>query len=466
MFFPEGLCQVGSKGNVGPMTAYYTMQYRDMALGAGAPWNSFEYQHTNNTLDQGGFTTQFALPYAMRPEVRMRKNLPFGENIEFHDNIQWYGLKCLLPAPTSYPGVTCLGLRILISDRLASQTENQVNIVGTRVLPVRMDGVWVAPQATRQLTPACVYVLKTLGYGDADIDLAEFDRLAASAWEPRADQYNKSVDSETTAKDVLNEILSAGFSEVTQDRGVIVPVRDGPRSVPESMYTPQNMTEALTRDINLPGPTDYDGVQVTYVDGRSWTEEVVYCQLPGESTGIKLEKITAEGVTDRNKAYQLGMRRRRAQVYRRDRFSWGTEMDALNARYLQYAVVGDDVPGYGQSALVEGYEAADGGYDLFVTEPLEDVGVGLATIRRQDGSAAGPYEAYKKDDYVLHVAGLDFTPETDWVREPPHVLFGPVQRWSYPVLITDISPEGIESAKVEAMNYDDRVYLDDNSVAP
>lgn len=468
MFFPEGLCWVGQEGNVVTLGAYYTMQWRDSALGDSAPITSIDYQHENNTLDQGGFTTDLVLPYAMRPEVRMRKRLPFGTSLEFHDTIQWYGLRAKLVAPTSYPGVTTIGLKVLVSDRIAAQTESLVHVIGTRILPYRRNGQWQIPAPTREIGPAVAYVAKSLGYTDADLDLIEFDRLGDGVWLQRADHFDKAITEESTAKEVINSMLNAGFAELTIDRGMIRPVRDEPRSTFEHMYTPQNMTQQLSRDISMPSPDDYDGVQVTYTDRVTWAETTVDCQLPGEGAGRKLEKINADGVIDRDKAYQLGMRRRRAQVYRRDTYNWATEMDALNSRYWSYCAVADDVPGYGQSAILMGWTAGNGMVLLESSEPLDWSAGGdyRVALRRPDGTVSGPYVPTRVDDYRLTVPTLDFTPETDWVEEPPHILFGPTQRWVYPVLVTEVDPRGYESATVSGIGYDARVYLSDNEQAP
>lgn len=468
MFFPEGLCWVGQEGNVVTLGAYYTMQWRDAALGESAPITSVDYVHENNTLDQGGFTTDFILPYMMRPQFRFRKRLPFGTSLEFRDTIQWYGLRSKLQAPTSYPGVTTLAVKCLVSDRIAAQTESLVHVIGTRILPYRRGGQWLSKAPTREIGPAAMYVAKTLGYTDADLDLLEFDRLGDNAWLSRADHFDKAITEESTAKEVINSMLNAGFAELTIDRGMIRPVRDEPRSTFEHMYTPQNMTRSLTRDIAMPSPDDYDGVQVTYMDRLTWAETTVDCQLPGEARGRKLEKINADGVIDRDKAYQLGMRRRRAQVYRRDTYSWSTEMDALNSRYWSYCAVADDVPGYGQSAILMSWMEDNGAVLLESSEPLDWSAEGphVVALRRPDGTVSGPYTATRVDDYHLTVPLLDFTPEVDWVEEPPHILFGPVDRWTYRVLVTEVNPNGYDSASVSGIGYDARVYLDDDSPSP
>ena len=83
-------------------------------------------------------------------------------------------------------------------------------------------------------------------------------------------------------------------------------------------------------------------------------------------------------------------------------------------------------------------------------------------MRREDGSSSGPYIATYVDDFHLSISGLDFFPDTSLDREPPHLLFG----IGYKVLITSISPNGTDSASVEAMAYNELVYASDDQTPP
>ncbi|MNZ75115.1 hypothetical protein D3C78_935860 [compost metagenome] len=127
---------------------------------------------------------------------------------------------------------------------------------------------------------------------------------------------------------------------------------------------------------------------------------------------------------------------------------------------MSYCVLADDVPGYGQSALMLSYS----GGIIESSEPLDwsAGGAHVVAVRRPDGTLDGPHAATRIDDYRLQLAALDFVPDTSWSIEPPHILFGPVTRWSYPVLITAISP-GNDVVSVDAVNYDSRVYADDDN---
>lgn len=462
-FFPEGLCLIGSKGQIIQQTVTYEAQWR--AVGSGA-WNSVTFSVTQGTRDQGGVSNQIALPSLLRPEVRVRKVSPLNENTSRMDAIQWYGMKAFLTAPASYPGTTCIGVKVRSSDRISAQTESLVSVIATRILP-NAQGV---EQPTRSLRDFAAYIPRSLGYPDSRTNFPELNRLG-QVWAARGDTFDLAYDFETTAQQALADVFGAGFAELTIDRGQITPVRDEPRTLFEQMYTPQNMVGHLRRTPRfVANPDEYDGVEVTFTNAQTWTEDVVQCRLPGD-LGLRVEKITAPGVTSRNKAYQIGMRRRRVQRYRPDHFEWATEADALvsGSRYLSYCAVADDTSGYPQSALLMAFELLPGGLILLTSsEPLDWSAGGAhgVMLRRPDGSVAGAYTATRIDDYRLTVPALDFVPDVSWEIEPPHLLFGKLSEMCYPVLITSVAPNGLSSAQVEGVGYDGRVYLSDDAIAP
>ena len=460
-FYPEGLCGISREGTIYELPVQYEIQWR--FVGA-VSWNSIVATDINATLDQGGYTKTVNLGSRGRPEFRVRKLGPTA-NLEYRDTVQWYALRCRLTPPAAYPGATTIGVKVRTSDRISSQTEALINLVGTRILP-RRDGS-IGP--TRALADFAAYVPRSLGLSDSRTNFEELYRLGA-VWDARGDTFDMAYDGETTAQQALQDIFGAGFAEITLERGQITPVRDEPRTVYEQMYSPQNMVGYLRRTPKLTAnPDEYDGVDVTFTDATTWTDSTVSCRLPGD-TGLKVEKITAPGVTDRNRAYRIGMRRRRIQRYRPDVFEWQTEADALVSRYLSYCAVADDTSGYPQSALLTGWQADAGRFILTSSEPLDWSAGGPHGIllRRPDGSVAGSFQVARIDDFHLSIGAVGFTPEPGWAdgMDPPHLLFGPLDRICYPVLITSIEPNGFSSAQVQAVGYDSRVYLDDDSVAP
>lgn len=469
IFFPQGLVHVGGKGDLNNLSVTVEMQYRDITL-AGA-WTSFKKTYTQMTLDQLGFTEYMDIPGDIRPEVRMRRIGAKSTSTQDANTVQWYGLRANLPAPTSYAGVTLLALRVKGGNRIASQSESQVSVIATRKLRTRRDGAWTAPEATRDIAAWIGYIAESVGYsvedGDSDIDLDELDRLQA-IWTARGDYYDRTIDTASTVKACMIEALQAGFAELTIDRGLIRPVRDEPRGPDfDHIYNPQVMTKPLKREAEHITEDDFDGVDVEYTDSTTWQVETVECRLPGD-LGLRTEKVKVEGISDETRAWRYGMRRRRMQVYQRKRYSFSTELDALNSGYLDYALLGDTTPGYGQSAMLKGYAQLGGLHMLVSSEPFNWSAGGehWIALRRRDGSASGPYVATRIDDYRLTIPELDFVPVLDSAMDAPVLQFGPKAKFCYPALIKEVNPSGTVSCNVTAVNYDARVYLDDDNFPP
>ena len=461
-FFPGGLTEVkATNGHLITHTVNVELQYRDYAI-AGA-WTSVPNSYTQATLDQIGFTETTTLDYPMRPECRARRIGAKSTNTSIMDTVQWYGLKAKLVAPTSYAGVTTLTLKVIGGDKIASQVESLVSTKWTRKLPEITGGPAVA---NRNISPVIKYIAESVGYTEADIDMAELIRLDA-IWRARGDYFDDSIDSNSTVKDVLEDVLQAGFSELTVDRGLMRPVRDELRTTFEQMYTPQNMTGPMSRDFNAPTQDDFDGVDVEYTDGITWQVETVECRLSGD-LGTRVEKVRLLGITSRTRAWRIGMRVRRTQKYRRKTFKFSTEMDAFNSRYLSFCALADDVPGYAESAILDAYAPSGGGFILVSSEAFDWSAAGghVVAIRRKDGTLSGPYTATRIDNYRMSIPSLDFVPDTSWTVEPPHLLFGNIDRWNYPVLITEVTPSGTSGASVSAVNYDPRIYADDDASPP
>lgn len=474
IFYPSGIVFLDAQGNYRSLTAYQSWEYRDMALGGA--WTVTEIQATDSTLDAQGYTYRINLPYAMRPEVRMKKifvNQGSGDpDKEQNDTMMWKGLKGLMHtmSPTSYPGMTVLTCDIRGGDRISSQSESLINLACTRKLPVLRGGAWQPMEATREISAAVGHIIRNVGYNDTtDIDLAELDRLESTRWTPRNDTYDRIVADSKTVKSNLVDALSVGFSELTIDRGLLVPVRDEPRGPAfDHVYNPHVMLEPLADNFVMPNqPDDFDGVDVEYYDHITRQDETVECRLPGDA-GERVEKIRVEGVGIRYKAWRIGMRRRRSHIYRQRQYSFKTELDALNSAYFDYVALGVSTPGYGQSAEVVGYTAGSP-VTLESSQPLDwsVPGVYKVVVRRLDGSASGPYVATRVDDYTFTIPTLDFVPNLSGnIDTPPIIQFGHESTWAFPALITDVSPSGTRTCNVKAVNYDPRMYLSDDAFPP
>lgn len=465
------LVGIGREGQEYQVSSSHQFEYRDMAVGGG--WTVLTKTMINNSLDSVGYTFREALPYPMRPECRIKRIAPSqGRPEEVKDDSQWYSLFGLLEgqSPTTYPGATTMTVNIRGGDRLSTTAENLVSLECTRKLPVLRGGVWQPMQATREISATIGYIAEDAGYSrDEDLDLLELQRLEDNRWTPRGEYYDKIMLDQDTVKGYMFEALGAGMSELTINRGLITPVRDEVRGASfDHVYNPRVMLKPMKRSFVGGGlPDQFDGVDVEYFDHITLQNETVKCRLPGD-TGVKVKKEKAEGIGDRTRAWRYGMRIRRALLYRTGQYEFETELAGLNSSYLSYAGLGDSTPRYGQNAEVVGF--TQGPPDVIRVESNLDwsePGTYQVVVRRKDGTASGPYVPTRIDDRTFSIPALDFVPAIhDDGAMNPIIQFGHESRWVYPALITEVKPKGTATCSLSAVNYDPRVFADDDNFPP
>lgn len=471
------LIGIGREGQEYTIGSSHVFEYRDMAV-AGA-WTTLTKTVSNRSMDAVGYTFREVLPYPMRPECRIRRLPPqgsSGRDDEAKDDSQWYSLygRMASQSPVTYPGMTMLTCDIRGGDRLSTRAENLVNLECTRKLPVLRGGVWQPMQPTREISAAIGYICRDIGYSDTeDLDIATLERLESTRWTPRGEYYDRIIMDQGTVKEFLIEALKPGMAELTIDRGVITAVRDEARGETfDHVYNPRVMLAPLTRSFTGPElPDQFDGVDIEYYDHTTKQDETVKCRLqisPGVyEPGVKVKKERLEGVGDKTRAWRYGMRLRRSFLYRQGEFEFETELAGLNSSYFSYTGLGDSTPNYGQNAEIVDYIAGSP-YRLKASVALDwsQSGTHKVLVRRRDGTASGPYTATRIDDYWFSIPSLDFEPLIHSAMLPPIIQFGHESRWIYPALITEVNPKGTRSCGMKAVNYDVRMYADDDNFPP
>lgn len=455
--FPRGLAKSADDASLKELYRSAELQWREIGQEFWQ-WQTLEV--TDATRDQLGFVIGVNLPHAMAVECRLRRLQPEDSDIKIIDEMQWTNLSSRLDvSPDHYDDMTVLAVTIIGTDAIAAQSENRITCVATSIMKT-MEG---PVQPTRAIADFLRNAANQVGISDDEIDMDELQRLHET-WVARGDTFDFNHDGDDTVKAVLQRNLQAGFAELTWDE-VLVPVRDEPRNQLEQMYSPQNMRAdaLLTKQIRTVRPDDFDAVDVEYQSALTDTKETVRCRV-GTAPPQRVETITVEGVTDELRAWRHGMRRLMRHLHIRKFYGWGTPTDALNSRLGSYCPVVGPIPSRAQSALIEQVVASSEGINLLSSEPLNWGGIEQHVIywRKPNGEAAGPYDATRgEDDYhVIAAMGSDPVPEVDPTKEPPHLLFGLVER----VIVKSISPSGMSAVSVEAEGYDERLYQYDDAV--
>lgn len=454
IFFPNGLISYNKKGKVRGRSVDGQIQWRELGT---AEWQSVPYYFSEATPDQIGFTIRVNLPRPMRVEVRVGASRAPSTDSRKIDKHQWAGLRSrIVGAPTSYPGITLMHVRMRTGDKLSGQVENKISVRPVRMLPSLYDPKVMEP--TRDIAPFFVYMMESVGYGRELIDMDHI-RALHNIWHARGDTFDLSVNTTSTLKTVAGYCLQAGFSELTIRRGLISAARDAYRAgMPPRVYSPQELVSPLIETTETIMPDDIDGVDIEYKDRITGRMMTVSYRLPGDR-GLRVERITAPGVTGRTQAWRLAARRRRMAAYRRTVYKGTTELAAMNSHYMDYVGLQDGIPEWGQSAFVVDHD----GLTLTLSETVLPVDDGpVVMIRRPDGTASPPIPVTINGRTVT----LAFMPPDVTVTNDPNhptvVYIGSRTRIVHKALIVSVRPTGDNRVEFEAVNMDNRVYLEDD----
>ena len=454
--FPNGICGYNKKGKKQNREVRWEIQYR--VYGSGSGWSSVTGTYTQQNVNGLGFTERIVLGSSGLVEVRCRRTNEQGQD-NARDNMYWQALRGrLLNRPTRYAGVTTMGVTVETGGKLAAQSDRRVNVVATRIYDSGTE---------RTISAALYHIGNSLGL---EMDTDAINELESTYWTPESEFFDFETSDSISALEVLQKIANAGKSYFLLSDGLASVAREGVKPW-TGVISPQEMTEDLQTAFVAPSADDYDGVDVTYINGTTWAEETVQCRTSDNPTPMKIEAYTLDGVLNRDHAYQIGMRRLMKYRQQRLTFTTTTELDALCYNVGDRVVLTDDIPGsMTVSALVEGVDISEGVATFTVTEPLDwSFPNPRAVLRYQDGTASGLMVATRVGDYQLSVHTLEaFNTITmnDPAIEPPRLIFCDSSRVGYAGIISEIAPQPDGTCQVTAKEYRDSFYQFDNAIYP
>lgn len=460
IYFPQGLARYKSSGSRRAAQRSVVFEWRD-ALDPGSEWQQIEHTYYESTEDAIGFTHGLAVPAGTQPMGRWRRVEGKGGN-RVRDEIYVFGARSRLASPTSYADVTLMTVSSLGGARMAAQSNRMVSLVATRTYD---DG------QPRSIKGAFLRVTDSLGIPRSRVDVAQLDALETASWQPRGELYDFAHEKQMSAREALQQICAAGMGHQTYSGSLISAMREGVQPV-RGLITPHELTSELVSTFQSPSPDDFSGVDVTYRNGSTFTEETIECRLPG-LMATKVDKVTLDGVTDPDRAWRIGMRMLRKHQGQRWHYAGDTELDAQVHEYLDHVLLADDLPHTTISALIVNAEPDDdeGVVWLEVGEPLDwEVNEPRAVIRRHDGTATAlftPVRGLTEYHLAVPAAVIDFELLTDDPHiEQARLLFGPSERVGYPAMMSMIKPGSDGTTSFEAEQYNPDYYADDDNYAP
>ncbi|STS86372.1 putative kinase [Klebsiella variicola] len=216
--------------------------------------------------------------------------------------------------------------------KLAAQSDRRVNVVATRAYD---------SGTARTISGALLHVGNSLGL---EMDVDTINALESAYWTPRGENFDFATGDSISALEMLQMIANAGKSRFLLSDGLATVNREGIKPW-TGVITPHEMVEELQSGFTVPSDDDFDGVDVTYINGVTWAEETVKCRTPDNPTPVKIENYKLDGVLNQDHAYQIGMRRLMKYLQQRVTFQTTTELDALCYNTGDRIVLTDDIPG-------------------------------------------------------------------------------------------------------------------------
>lgn len=463
--FPSGLIWYTSKGNKRTFTVSVRVGYR--VYGSGAPWTVRTHTYTGYSEDAVGFTERITLGAPGQVEVRVRRVTERGGN-SARDACYWQGLRARLSQrPTRYDDLTTIGLTVTTGTKLAAQTDRRFNVEATRLYD---------QGAARSISGAMIHVMRSLGLPADQIDTDTLQHLEDTYWTPRGEFFDFSAEkSGTSALDMLQMAAQAGMGYFLLIDSMCSAGREGVKGW-RGGISPQRQLEPLSTSFISPGPDDYDGVDVTYIDEVTWAAETVECRLPGVTEPWKVESYELQGVGTRDRAYRIGMRRLMKHQGQRLTYKTKTEMMGLVYQYGDRVKLFDDIPGSSTTSTMIESARLDG------TRLLIEVGEYLdwslpaprCLVRFQDGTLSNVIVPTRVDDHRLTIAASALPGEhafNTWIMDdptidPPELIFCDSTRAGYDAVLAELTPGEDGSVELTALQYDPAFYQYDDATAP
>ncbi|EEP1482001.1 kinase [Salmonella enterica] len=454
--FPNGICGFNKKGKKRKHTVQWEIQYR--TYGSGSGWVSKTGSYTLDNVNGLGYTERIPLSAPGLVEVRCRRRNEQGDD-NARDSMYWQALRGrLLTRPASYAGVTTLGVTVETGGKLAAQSDRRVNVVVTRIYDFGRP---------RSISGALHHIGKSIGLQMDATAINEMDRLY---WRPRGEYFDYSTTDSDAVLNMLQKITNAGQAYFLFADGMASVGYDGVKPW-SGVISPQEMTDELETAFSAPSDDDYDGVDVTYINATTWAEETVQCRTVENPVPLKRESYQLEGVTDRDRAYRIGMRRLMKYRQRRLSFSATTEMDALCYKTGDRIILTDDIPGNRTlSCLITGMKR-EGGVTVFTLSEAPDwtYPSPRVLVRYQNGTVSGLLVPVKTGRFSLsvpHQHDFDDIITDSASIEPARLIFCDSSRVGYDAVIEEIAPQSDGTCTVSASEYRASFYDYDNAIYP
>lgn len=390
-----------------------------------------------------------------------------GGDFQDSDSVTWSTLKSYKDSsPISVDkSHTFLELRIKATEELSGVVQT-LNAICTSKLNVYDGSSWSVQKTSN---PAWIFadiitgsaVNKPLGLDRLDTDnlkdWADYCSQEVVAGEGVRYSCNFVVDYNTTAKELLHQVTSAGRATMSVVNGKYGVSIDEEKTVPVQHFTPRNSWGFTSSRTYIDTP---QAIKVRFVDpNNSWSvmERIVYNDGFDETNTTEFEEVDAFGCTNSNQAYRYGRYIMASGILRQEKISIATDMENL------ICTRGDLVRFTHDVMKVGGLPAR-----------IKSISGSQVTIDEQWVPGAGTYKyehRYNGQVNLGNVTSIDSPTEitvdsTTNMQVGDLIVFGLVDEVSIDCLVQAIDPNQDLTADLTLVEYAPGVFTSDTEAIP
>ena len=327
-------------------------------------------------------------------------------------------------------------------------------------VPVQKAAMMEDKESNRSIASPIRYICDSSKFGsiyDTD-NLTLMDQI----WNDAGLNFDYRFDKSTTVLEAIKQCMQIGFSEPVIDGNRIKAVYRSADKYVEQMFTSANMIGEPKITYNFVTPTDSDEADITYMNPQNWKQDEVYVDIDKSTNEASVynyqnsqntEKVEVLAVVDSQKAIALGSRRLREVIYQRKQIDFECEFDALNCTYGSLIAVAlpQDLNAF--NGYIISYDSTE---QIIQTSDSVPSDVSVIYVRRYNGTVQQINCSAVDSHHIQLLSPLDFELSSNVHYDKPHYAIGNVEKY----WVTSIKPTE-KKCSVTAVNYDDRVFVDD-----
>lgn len=371
--------------------------------------------------------------------------------------------------------VTLLAVKMRASNSLSLQASRKLNVIATRKLPTWSRNPttqaisWGAKTATRSISDAIIYAAKQVGMSDAQIDYEGISNISNSR-ETLGEHFDGRFDNFVSFWEAITKMSAVIRAKPFLQAGILRIIRDSAVSIPTALFSQRNIVKnSLSINYLLPTEDSAKKVAVKYFDNVNWQPSTVNAYLGPTDPKSTPAVIDMFGITDRTHAYNEGLYHVATNLYRRKLIKFQTEMDGFIPTFGDLIVIQHDLPAWGQSGVVVGWDSATKTLTLSEAPEWFIGQTHYIALRSVTGSLQGDdayiVTAHPTDPYKVIIGGskslgaaYSSTPYIGLDKEKTHYAFGPGEAWRQPAKVLTVRPQSFTIVEIECVAEDPAVH--------